>query len=107
MSEIKTKDAVEILEYVLENRVMSSNEALTLRVCIKRLNEHDALVAEVERLEVYATGLKEDMFYWKERAGKGESEVERLRERNDLLQNYFFHLEGNFEIAHNRAEFDS
>ena len=106
MSEIKTKDAVEILEYVLENRVMSSNEALTLRVCIKRLNEHDALVAEVERLEVYATGLKEDMFYWKERAGKGEAEVERLKESLKQIQHDMKDIECRDDIVGIRGYID-
>ena len=94
MSEIKTKDAVEILEYVLENRVMSYSEALTLRVCIKRLNEHDALKLDNDALTVGNARLRALLEFHGDnknhhhelynaitaRAEKAEAEVERLIE---------------------------
>jgi hypothetical protein len=46
----KTKDIVEILEYVLQNRAMAIDHNLALSHAINLLNEHDALVEEVEKL---------------------------------------------------------
>jgi hypothetical protein len=96
MSEIKKLE-----EYIISRfgDYFTGLGAEITRMAKEALKEHDALVAEVERLEVYATGLKEDMFYWKERAGKTEVEVERLKEYCENCSHGEINLKGSISCS--------
>jgi hypothetical protein len=70
------------------------------------VSDKEKAETEVEQCKEFALGLKEDMFYRKERAGKGESEVERLREALKQIQHDMKDIECRDDIVGIRGYID-